>query len=251
MSGSGDAILLLLNTLFQTVVKVRIEDWVNGNYVVLDCPQLVMLSNEPVKCRLLKTSVEVEVRQSLLERLFGVKPTVTLTREPGFYDYFYDGTELVIKGVISIERGIVTVKPDIVFKDYIEYRDYRAFIRDLYGRVDKILNNAVSLLSERALVGVDVARTIIEAFTGLTATVQELSRHNVSIVNLVNTALSGANVSIDTLVNAVNEIYQKYRWVLTPPPPQQLVRTAQATPATPAPQAPQQTQAQSGQSGGA
>lgn len=230
------------------MVRVRVEDWVNGHYAVLDCPQLVMFSNEPVKCKLLKTTVDIEVEQSALARIFGLKPSVMLNREPGFYDYFYDGKELVIKGVIAIEKGIVTIKPDIVFKDYVEYRDYRVFIKDLYGKVDNILSKAIALLSERALIGVDVARAVIDSFTGLTATVQELSRHNVSVVNLVNTALSGANVSIDTLVNAINEIYQKYRWVLSPPTPQQIAQVlVQAPP--PQAQAPQQTQqSQTGQS---
>jgi hypothetical protein len=72
--------------------------------------------------------------------------------------------------------------------------------------------------------------------------VQELGRHNVKIVELTNTALSGANVSLDEVIRAVNEIMVKARWLLSPPPPTQAFQA----PPMPMPQQPTQQQQQQG-----
>lgn len=203
------------------MVNVRLEDWVHGHYTLLKCPAVIMFGNEAVVCKLIKTTMEVQINQGFLSRLFRIKPRVLFMRQPGFYDYFFDGKELVIKCVITFEKGSIIAKPDIVLKDMIEYSDYQSFVKDVYNKVSNILSTSITMLGQRALLGVDVAKSVIDSFIGLTATIQELSRHNVNVVDMVNTALSGANISIDTLIQSINEIFQKYRWVLTPPPPTQ------------------------------
>ena len=68
--------------------------------------------------------------------------------------------------------------------------------------------------------------------------VQSLGSHNVKLVELVNSALSGANLSIDEVIRAINEILSKARWLLSPPPPTQVFQ--------PPPTPPQQSAQQGG-----
>jgi hypothetical protein len=72
--------------------------------------------------------------------------------------------------------------------------------------------------------------------------VQELGKHNVKIVELTNTALSGANASLDEVIRAVNEILSKGRWLLAPPSPTQVFQPSPM----PTPQQPTQQQQQQG-----
>ena len=201
-------------------MRVKIEDWVHHNYVVLDCPWEVRatIAQEPVECRLIATAVEIEVRQSLLTRLFRLKPRVTLIREPGLYDYFYDGKELAIRGIIETQGSVIKVKPDIVFQDMIEFRTYQEFIRHVYDRLDATVNKALNTVGDLLARSLDVLRNNVEVVNRLSAIIASEGRYNVSVANLVNAILSGMGISIDTAVQVFNEIMSRYAQYVTQPP---------------------------------
>jgi hypothetical protein len=232
------------------MVRVVVLDRVHKHYVVLNCPQDVLyVITEPMPCKLIKTSIEVKLEvgglTAFLMQLFHIKPTVHFYREPGFYDFFWDGKELLLHGVIETKEGMITVRPDIVYKDIVEYKEVNKFIQDTYDRFVNTLNNAINLASVVATAPLRYINNLIDSMHGSVAMVQELGRHNVKIVELTNTALSGANMSLDEVIRAVNEIMTKARWLLSPPPP------TQAFQAPPVPMPQQPTQQQGQQQGGA
>jgi hypothetical protein len=231
------------------MVRVVVLDRVHKNYVVLNCPPDVLyVITEPTPCKLVKSSIEVKLEvgrfTAFLMRLFNIKPTVLFHREPGLYDFFWDGKELLLHGVIETREGMIIVRPDILFKDIVEYREVSKFIQDTYDKFMNTLNNAINLASIIGTAPLKYINNLINSMSGATAMVQELGRHNVKIIELTNTALSGANVSLDEIIRAVNEIVVKARWLLSPPPPTQVFQP----PPSPLPQ--QSPQQQGQQQGG-
>jgi hypothetical protein len=227
------------------MVKVFVIDRVHKGHVILNCPQEVMyIISEPIQCRLIATSMEVKVEVSrftaFLMNLLRIKPPVVFYREPGIYDVIVDRNEMIIHGVIEVKGSAITIHPDIVFKDMAEYREVSKFVQDTYEKFMSTLNNAMSLMSVVATAPLAYIDNLINSMSGATAMVQSLGNHNVKLVELVNNALSGANLSIDEIIRAINEIISKYRWVLSPPPPTQ----AFMPPPMPMPQQPTQQQQQ-------
>jgi len=229
------------------MVKVFIIDRVHKGHVILNCPQEVMyIVSEPVMCRLVSTSMEVKVEvgrfTAFLMSLFRIKPPVIFYREPGIYDVIVDRNEMIIHGVIEIKGNNIAIHPDIVFKDMAEYKEVSRFVQDTYGKFMGTLKNVLDLASVIATAPLSYINNIIDSTHGAVAMVQELGRHNVKIMELANTALSGANVSLDEVIRAVNEILSKGRWLLAPPPPTQAFQA----PPMPTPQQPTQQQQQQG-----
>jgi len=223
------------------MVKVFIIDRVHKGHVILNCPQEVMyIVSEPVMCRLVSTSMEVKVEvgrfTAFLMSLFRIKPPVIFYREPGIYDVIVDRNEMIIHGIIEIKGNNIAIHPDIVFKDMAEYKEVSRFVQDTYNKFLGTLKNVLDLASVIATAPLSYINNIIDSTHGAVAMVQELGRHNVKIMELANTALSGANVSLDEVIRAVNEILSKGRWLLAPPPP------TQAFQAPPMPQQPTQQQ---------
>jgi len=235
------------------MVKVFVIDRVHKGHVILNCPQEVMfIISEPVQCRLLATSMEVKIEvgrfTAFLMSLFRIKPPVVFYREPGIYDVIVDRNEMIIHGVVEIKGNNVTVRPDIVFKDMAEYKEVSRFVQDTYGKFMGTLKNVLDLASVIATAPLSYINNIVDSTHGAVAMVQELGRHNVKIMELANTALSGANIGIDEVIRAINEIISKYRWVLSPPPPTQALLPPTLpipTPQQPA-QQPQRQQPQGG-----
>jgi len=223
------------------MVRVLLIDRIHKHYIVLNCPSDVLyVISEPTQCKLIKSSIEVKVEvgrfMAFLMRLFHIKPTVMFYREPGIYDYFWDGRELIIHGAITVKEGTITVSPDIVFKDIIEYKEVSKFVQDTYDKFMNTLINAIHLVSVIATAPLKYVDNVIDSTSGITSMVQTLGRHNIKIIELTNSALAGANLSLDVIVNAVNEILSKGRWLLSPPPPTQVFQ--------PPPPPPQQQQGQ-------
>jgi len=230
------------------MVKVFIIDRVHKGHVILNCPQDVLyIVSEPVPCRLVATSMEVKVEvgrfTAFLMRLFGVKPSVVIYREPGIYDVIIDGNNMIIHGVIEVKGNNIAIHPDIIFKDMAEYREVSKFVQDVYDKFMYTLNNTISLASVIGTAPLKYIDNLINSMSGATAMVQSLGAHNVKIIELVNSALAGANLSIDEVIRAINEIMSKARWLLAPPPPAQVFQPP------PMPTPPQQQQGQ--QQGGA
>jgi len=230
------------------MVKVFIIDRVHKGHVILNCPQDVLyIVSEPVPCRLVATSMEVKVEvgrfTAFLMRLFGVKPSVVFYREPGIYDVVIDGNNMIIHGVIEVKGNNIAIHPDIIFKDMAEYREVSKFVQDVYDKFMYTLNNTISLASVIGTAPLKYIDNLINSMSGATAMVQSLGAHNVKIIELVNSALAGANLSIDEVIRAINEIMSKARWLLAPPPPAQVFQPP------PMPTPPQQQQGQ--QQGGA
>jgi len=235
------------------MVKVFIIDRVHKGHVILNCPQEVMyIVSEPVMCRLVSTSMEVKVEVSgfmaFLMSLFRIKPPVIFYREPGIYDVIVDRNEMIIHGVIEIKGNNIAIHPDIVFKDMAEYKEVSRFVQDTYGKFMGTLKNVLDLASVIATAPLSYINNIVDSTHGAVAMVQELGRHNVKIMELANTALSGANIGVDEIIRAVNEILSKGRWLLAPPPPTQVF---QPPPMPTPPQQPPQQQQQGQQQGGA
>jgi len=230
------------------MVKVFVIDRVHKGHVILNCPEEVMyIISEPVSCRLLATSMEVKIEVgrflAFLMHVFRIKPIVVFYREPGIYDVIVDKNEMIIHGVIEIKDNNITVRPDIIFKDMAEYKEVSRFIQDTYGKFMSTLRNVLDLASIIATAPLRYIDNIVESTHGAVDMVQALGRHNVKIMELTNTALSGANLSVDEVIRAVNEIVSKYRWVLSPPPPTQAFQTI-PPPTTPIPTPQQPTQQQ-------
>jgi len=228
------------------MVKVFIIDRVHKGHVILNCPQEVMyIVSEPVMCRLVATSMEVKVEvgrfMAFLMSLFRIKPPVVFYREPGIYDVIVDRNEMIIHGVVEIKGNNIAIHPDIVFKDMAEYKEVSRFVQDTYSKFLGTLKNVLDLASVIATAPLSYINNIIDSTHGAVAMVQELGRHNVKIMELANTALSGANVSLDEVIRAVNEILSKGRWLLAPPSPTQVFQ-----PPMPTPQQPTQQQQQQG-----
>ena len=229
------------------MVKVFIIDRVHKGHVILNCPQEVMyIVSEPVMCRLVATSMEVKVEvgrfMAFLMSLFRIKPPVVFYREPGIYDVIVDRNEMIIHGVVEIKGNNIAIHPDIVFKDMAEYKEVSRFVQDTYSKFLGTLKNVLDLASVIATAPLSYINNIIDSTHGAVAMVQELGRHNVKIMELANTALSGANVSLDEVIRAVNEILSKGRWLLAPPSPAQVFQPPMPTP----PQQPTQQQQQGG-----
>jgi len=238
------------------MVKVFIIDRVHKGHVVLRCPQEVMyIISEPIWCRLVTTSMEMKIEvgrfTAFLMNLFRIKPPVVFYREPGIYDVVVDGREMIIHGVVEIKGNSITVRPDIIYKDMAEYKEVSKFIQDTYGKFMGTLKNVLDLASVIATAPLSYINNIVDSTHGAVAMVQELGRHNVKIVELTNTALSGANIGIDEVIRAINEIVSKYRWVLSPPSPTQAFQAPPIPPLPPMPQQPTQQQQQGQQQGGA
>jgi hypothetical protein len=235
------------------MVKVFVIDRVHKGHVILNCPQDVLyIVSEPVPCRLVATSMEVKVEvgrfTAFLMSLFHIKPPVTFYREPGIYDVIIDRNEMIIHGVIEIKGNNIAIHPDIVFKDMAEYKEVSRFVQDTYGKFLGTLKNVLDLASVIATAPLSYINNIVDSTHGAVAMVQELGRHNVKIMELANTALSGANIGVDEIIRAVNEILSKGRWLLSPPPPTQVF---QPPPMPTPPQQPPQQQQQGQQQGGA
>jgi len=235
------------------MVKVFIIDRVHKGHIILNCPQDVLyIVSEPIQCRLLATSMEVKVEvgrfTAFLIRLFGIKPSVVFYREPGIYDVIIDRNEMIIHGVIEIKGNNIAIHPDIVFKDMAEYKEVSRFVQDTYSKFMGTLKNVLDLASVIATAPLSYINNIVDSTHGAVAMVQELGRHNVKIMELANTALSGANIGVDEIIRAVNEIVSKGRWLLAPPPPTQVF---QPPPMPTPPQQPPQQQQQGQQQGGA
>jgi hypothetical protein len=238
------------------MVKVFIVDRVHKGHVVLRCPQEVMyIISEPIQCRLLDTSMELRIEVSgfmaFLMSLFRIKPPVVFYREPGIYDVIVDRNEMIIHGVVEIKGNSIAIHPDIVFKDMAEYKEVSRFVQDTYSKFLGTLKNVLDLASVIATAPLSYINNIIDSTHGAVAMVQELGRHNVKIMELANTALSGANVSLDEVIRAVNEILSKGRWLLAPPPPTQAFQAPPIPPLPPMPQQSPQQQQQGQQQGGA
>jgi len=230
------------------MVKVFVVDRVHKGHVILSCPQEVLyIVSEPVQCRLKDTSMEVKIEVSrftaFLMNLLRIKPIVVFYREPGIYDVIVDRNVMIIHGVVEVKGNNITVRPDIIFKDMAEYREVSRFIQDTYGKFMGTLRNVLDLASIIATAPLRYIDNIVDSTRGAVDMVQALGRHNVKIMELTNTALSGANLSVDEVIRAVNEIVTKYRWVLSPPPPTQ----ALPLPMPPMPMPQQPTQQQQGQ----
>ncbi len=209
------------------MVKVFIIDRVHKAHIVLNCPPDVMyIISEPIQCKLISSTIEVKIEVSgfmaFLMRLFGIKPTVVFYREPGIYDVIIDRNEMIIHGVIEIKDGTITIRPDIVFKDMAEYKEVSKFVQDVYDKFINTLNNVLNLASVIGTAPLRYIDNLINSMSGATAMVQSLGSHNVKLVELVNSALSGANLSIDEVIRAINEIMSKARWLLSPPSPAQV-----------------------------
>ena len=235
------------------MVKVFIIDRVHKGHVILNCPQEVMyIVSEPVMCRLVSTSMEVKVEvgrfMAFLMNLFRIKPPVVFYREPGIYDVIVDRNEMIIHGVVEIKGNNIAIHPDIVFKDMAEYKEVSRFVQDTYGKFMGTLKNVLDLASVIATAPLSYINNIVDSTHGAVAMVQELGRHNVKIMELANTALSGANIGVDEIIRAVNEILSKGRWLLAPPSPTQVF---QPLPIPTPPQQPSQQQQQGQQQGGA
>jgi hypothetical protein len=234
------------------MVKVFVIDRVHKEHVILNCPAGIMyIISEPIPCKLLASTIEVKIEVSgftaFLMRLFGVKPSVVFYREPGIYDVIVDRNEMIIHGVIEVKGNIIAIHPDIIFRDMAEYREVSKFVQDVYDKFMYTLNNTISLMSVIGTAPLKYIDNLINSMSGATAMVQSLGSHNVKLVELINSALSGANLSIDEVIRAINEILSKGRWLLAPPPPAQVFQPPMPTP----PQQPSQQQQQGQQQGGA
>ncbi len=226
------------------MVKVFVIDRVHKAHVVLNCPPDVMyIISEPVQCKLVASTIEVKIEASgfmaFLMRVFRVKPLVTFAREPGIYDVIVYGNDMIIHGVVEVKEGVINVRPDIVFRDMSEYKEVSKFVQDTYEKFVDTLNNALNLTSVVATAPLKYIDNLINSMSGATAMVQSLGNHNVKLVELINSALGGANLSIDEIIRAINEILSKGRWLLAPPPPTQAF---QAPPPLPPPSQQQQQQ---------
>ena len=209
------------------MVKVFIIDRVHKAHVILNCPVDVMyIISEPIQCKLLASTIEVKIEvgrfTAFLMRLFGIKPSVIFYREPGIYDVIIDGNNMIIHGVIEVRGNNITIHPDIIFRDMAEYREVSKFVQDTYEKYMDTLNNVLNLMSIVATAPLRYVDNLINSMSGATAMVQVLGAHNVKLVELVNNALSGANLSIDEVIRAINEIMSKARWLLSPPSPTQV-----------------------------
>ncbi len=229
------------------MVKVFVIDRVHKGHVILNCPADVMyIISEPVQCKLISSTIEVKIEvgrfTAFLMRLFGIKPSVVFYREPGIYDVVIDGNNMIIHGVIEVKGSNIAIHPDIIFKDMAEYREVSKFVQDVYDKFMYTLNNTISLASVIGTAPLRYIDNLINSMSGATAMVQALGSHNVKLVELVNSALSGANLSIDEVIRAINEIMSKARWLLAPPPPAQVFQP----PITPPQQPPQQQGQQQG-----
>ncbi len=225
------------------MVKVFIIDRVHKAHVILNCPIDVMyIISEPIQCKLLASTIEVKIEvgrfTAFLMRLFGIKPSVIFYREPGIYDVVIDGNNMIIHGVIEVKGNNITIHPDIIFKDMAEYREVSKFVQDVYDKFMGTLNNVLSLASVIGTAPLRYIDNLINSMSGATAMVQALGSHNVKLVELINSALAGANLSIDEVIRAINEIMSKARWLLSPPPPTQAFQ--------PMPTPPQQSAQQGG-----
>ncbi len=225
------------------MVKVFIIDRVHKAHVILNCPIDVMyIISEPIQCKLLASTIEVKIEvgrfTAFLMRLFGIKPSVIFYREPGIYDVVIDGNNMIIHGVIEVKGNNITIHPDIIFKDMAEYREVSKFVQDVYDKFMGTLNNVLSLASVIGTAPLRYIDNLINSMSGATAMVQALGAHNVKLVELINSALAGANLSIDEVIRAINEIMSKARWLLSPPPPTQAFQ--------PMPTPPQQSAQQGG-----
>jgi len=228
------------------MVKVFVIDRVHKGHVILNCPADVMyIISEPVQCKLISSTIEVKVEvgrfTAYLMSLFHIKPIVVFYREPGIYDVVIDGNNMIIHGVIEVKGNNIAIHPDIVFRDMAEYKEVSKFIQDTYGKFMGTLKNVLDLASVIATAPLSYINNIVDSTHGAVAMVQELGRHNVKIVELTNTALSGANLGLDEVIRAINEILSKGRWLLAPPPPTQVFQ-----PPTPTPPQQQQGQQQGG-----
>ncbi len=217
------------------MVKVFVIDRVHKAHVVLNCPPDVMyIISEPVQCKLLASTIEVKVEvgrfTAFLMRLFGVKPSVIFYREPGIYDVVIDGNNMIIHGVIEAKGNNIAIHPDIIFKDMAEYKEVSRFVQDVYDKFMNTLNNAINLASVIGTAPLKYIDNLINSMSGATAMVQSLGAHNVKLVELVNSALAGANLSIDEVIRAINEIMSKGRWLLSPSPPTQAFQPPPAQP---------------------
>ena len=125
-----------------------------------------------------------------------------------------------------------------------EYKEVSRFVQDVYDKFMYTLNNTISLASVIGTAPLRYIDNLINSMSGATAMVQSLGSHNVKLVELINSALSGANLSIDEVIHAINEIMSKARWLLAPPPPAQVFQPPPMP--TPPQQPPQQQQQQGG-----
>jgi hypothetical protein len=196
----------------------------------------------------MEVKVEVGRFMAFLMSLFRIKPPVIFYREPGIYDVIVDRNEMIIHGVIEIKGNNIAIHPDIVFRDMAEYKEVSRFVQDTYGKFLGTLKNVLDLASVIATAPLSYINNIVDSTHGAVAMVQELGRHNVKIVELTNTALGGANLGLDEVIRAINEILSKGRWLLAPPPPTQVF---QPPPMPTPPQQPPQQQQQGQQQGGA
>ena len=200
---------------------VRIIDRVHKNYVVLNCPPEVRatIGQEPLKCRLIASSIEVEVSRSLIEKLFPfIKPRIVFVREPGFYDYFYDGRELIIHGVITVEGSRIIVKPDIVFQDMAEYKAVSEFVRAAYDKFDKLFSKALNVISDLVGNSIDVLSHNVEVIQKVSNMVGEEGRYNVAVTSLINSILASRGMSLQTAKQIFDTIMKNYGYLVTMPP---------------------------------
>jgi len=209
------------------MVKVFVIDRVHKAHVILNCPPDVMyIISEPIQCKLISSTIEVKIEvgrfTAFLMSLFRIKPSVIFYREPGIYDVIIDGNNMIIHGVIEVKGSNITIHPDIIFKDMAEYKEVSKFVQDVYDKFMNTLNNAINLASVIGTAPLRYIDNLINSMSGATAMVQSLGAHNVKLVELVNSALAGANLSIDEVIRAINEILSKGRWLLAPPPPTQV-----------------------------
>ena len=226
---------------------VRIIDRVHKNYVVLRCPPEVRatIGQEPIKCALIASSIEVEVKRPIIGRLIPlIKPRVIFVREPGIYDYFYDGRELIIHGVITVEGSRVIVKPDIVFQDMAEYKTVSEFVRAAYDKFDALFSKALGVVSDLVNNSISVLSHNVEVIQKVSNMIGEEGRYNVAVTSLINSILASRGMSLQTAKQIFDTVMKNYGYLVTmpPKPPTQTQPVVTATPE----QQPQQPQAVQG-----
>lgn len=203
------------------MIDVHIQDWVHHDYIRLKCPETVRyaIGGEPVRCKLIASSISIEVEQGFLARLFGLKPWVWFIRQPGIYDYFIGPNELVLRGIVMVDGGKLILSPDIVFSDMREFKDYREFVRYVSDEVSDVLNGVLMQTQEKVRAVIDVLRKNVDAINTLADTIGEIGNYNVRVANLVVSTLRGVNVTIDSIRQFNEDIYGRFKNLLYPPPP--------------------------------
>ncbi len=222
-------------------MRVRIHDFANKILIELDCPIPVLYATEPIPCKLIASSTEIEVKRSLLERIFPfIKPKVMVVANQGFYIKVSDEKSLDIYALVKINKESIELSPNPLIDNWTIFNDYSSFIQYVSNVLNDNVNYIVKVLNSKYSAIIDTLKNNAEAVTELAGVLSTAASYNVDVARLTNSVLSKLGLSIQDLISIINNELTKTRQL------QDQLRTLQAfmasraipqpiTPVTPTP----------------